>query len=39
VSPPEPEEQEKHDQIKEFRSVTHEFEKAVIGAVSPPEPE
>jgi hypothetical protein len=25
--------------VKEFRSLTHHFEKAVIGAVSPPEPD
>jgi hypothetical protein len=25
--------------IKDFRSLTHDFEKAVIGAVQPPEPE
>ena len=37
--PPEPDRQEKHDQIKEFRQLTHAFEKAVIGAVNPPEPE
>ena len=27
-----------HDQIKEFRQLTHAFEKTVIRAVSPPEP-
>lgn len=32
--PPEPDKQ-----IKDFRSLTHDFEKAVIDAVSPPEPE
>ena len=32
--PPEPDKQ-----IKDFRAVTHDFEKAVIGAVSPPEPD
>jgi hypothetical protein len=37
--PPEPDKQAQHDQIKEFRQLTHAFEKAVIGAVSPPEPE
>ena len=33
VSPPEPDKQ-----IKDFRAVTHDFEKAVIGAINPPEP-
>ena len=33
-SPPEPDKQ-----IKEFRQLTHSFEKAVIGLQSPPEPE
>jgi hypothetical protein len=28
-----------NDQIKEFRQLTHAFEKAVIGAVNPPEPD
>jgi hypothetical protein len=37
VEPPDPDKQEKHDQIKEFRQLTHTFEKAVIGAVNPPE--
>lgn len=32
--PPEPDKQ-----VKDFRSLTHDFEKAVIGSVSPPEPE
>jgi len=31
-SPPEPDKQ-----VKDFRAVTHDFEKAVIGAVSPPD--
>ena len=34
VQPPDPDKQ-----VKDFRSLTHDFEKAVIGAVSPPEPE
>ena len=33
-SPPEPDKQ-----IKDFRGLTHDFEKAVIGLQSPPEPE
>lgn len=33
-SPPEPDKQ-----IKDFRAVTHDFEKAIIGAINPPEPE
>ena len=33
-TPPEPDKQ-----IKEFRQLTHSFEKAVIGLQSPPEPE
>ena len=34
-NPPKPEKQ-----VKDFRAVTHDFEKAVMGgAVSPPEPE
>jgi hypothetical protein len=32
--PPDPDKQ-----IKDFRGLTHDFEKAVIGAVNPPEPE
>jgi hypothetical protein len=32
--PPEPEKQ-----VKDFRSLTHDFEKAVIGLSQPPEPE
>lgn len=32
--PPEPDKQ-----IKDFRGLTHDFEKAVIGLQSPPEPE
>jgi hypothetical protein len=39
VSPPEPDKQQQHDQKKEFRELTRAFEKAVIGAVNPPEPE
>jgi hypothetical protein len=35
TQPPEPEKQ----LTKDFRSLTHDFEKAVIGPVSPPEPE
>ena len=35
TQPPEPEKQF----TKDFRSLTHDFEKAVIGAVSPLEPE
>jgi hypothetical protein len=38
-APPEPDKQAHHDQIKEFRQLTHSFEKAVIGLQSPPEPE
>lgn len=34
VNPPEPDKQ----LIKEFKGLTHEFVKAVIGAVNPPEP-
>lgn len=34
VNPPEPDKQ-----IKDFRSLTHDFVKAVMGAVNPPEPE
>lgn len=26
-------------QVKDFRSLTHDFEKAVIGAINPPEPD
>ena len=33
-SPPDPDKQ-----IKDFRGLTHDFEKAVIGLVQPPEPE
>jgi hypothetical protein len=32
--PPEPDKQ-----VKDFRGLTHDFEKAVIGAVKPPEPD
>jgi hypothetical protein len=32
--PPEPDKQ-----VKDFRSLTHDFEKAVIGTVQPPEPD
>jgi hypothetical protein len=32
--PPEPDKQ-----VKEFRGLTHDFERAVIGAVQPPEPD
>jgi hypothetical protein len=32
--PPEPDKQ-----VKDFRGLTHDFEKAVIGAVNPPEPD
>jgi len=32
--PPEPDKQ-----VKDFRAVTHDFEKAVIGLQQPPEPE
>ena len=32
--PPEPDKQ-----IKDFRAVSHDFKKAVIGAINPPEPE
>jgi hypothetical protein len=39
VQPPEPDKQQLHDQIKEFRQLTQAFEKAVIGEVQPPEPE
>jgi hypothetical protein len=38
-APPDPEKQAHHDQIKEFRQLTHGFEKSVIGAINPPEPE
>ncbi len=38
-SPPDPDKQQQHDQIKEFRELTHAFEKAVIGSVNPPEPD
>jgi len=34
INPPDPDKQ-----IKDFRGLTHDFEKVVIGAVSPPEPE
>jgi hypothetical protein len=34
-SPPEPDKQ----LVKDFRAVTHDFEKAVTGAINPPEPE
>jgi hypothetical protein len=34
VQPPDPDKQ-----IKDFRGLTHDFEKAVIGAVSPPDPD
>lgn len=37
--PPEPDKQAHHDQIKEFRELTHAFEKGVIGATQPPEPD
>ena len=39
INPPEHDKQAHHDQIKEFRQLTHSFEKAVIGLQSPPEPE
>jgi hypothetical protein len=32
--PPEPDKQ-----IKDFRAVSHDFKKAVMGAINPPEPE
>lgn len=35
VQPPEPDKQ----LIKDFRSLTHDFEKALIGLQNPPEPE
>ncbi len=35
VQPPEPDKQ----LIKEFKGITHDFVKSVIGAVSPPEPD
>jgi hypothetical protein len=38
-SNPPPDDGKPHDQIKEFKQLTHAFEKAVIGAVNPPEPE
>ncbi len=38
-NPPDPDKQQQHDQIKEFRQLTHTFEKSVIGAINPPEPE
>ena len=31
--------QNQKNMIKEFRGLTHDFEKAVIGPVSPPEPD
>jgi len=34
INPPDPDKQ-----IKDFRAVTHDFEKAVIGAINPPEPD
>lgn len=34
VSPPDPDRQ-----VKDFRAVTHDFEKAALGLVQPPEPE
>jgi hypothetical protein len=37
VQPPEPDKQQKHDQIQEFRQLTKAFEKAVIGAINPPD--
>ena len=33
-TPPEPEKQ-----VKDFRALTHDFEKAVIGLVQPPDPD
>ena len=39
TQPPEPDKQQKQDRIQEFRQLTHAFEKAVIGASQPPEPE
>ena len=38
-NPPDPDKQQKHDQIQEFRQLTHAFEMAVIGAQNPTEPE
>ncbi len=38
-SAPPPDDGKPHDQIKEFKQLTHTFEKAVIGAINPPEPE
>lgn len=35
INPPAPDKQ----LIKEFKGITHEFVKAVIGAINPPEPE
>jgi hypothetical protein len=37
--PPDPDKQQQHDQINEFKELTHAFEKAVIGSVNPPEPD
>jgi hypothetical protein len=37
INPPDPDKQQLHDQIKEFRQLTHAFEKAVINAVTDPE--
>ena len=34
TQPPDPDKQ-----VKDFRGLTHDFEKAVIGAVSPPDPD
>jgi len=39
INPPDPDKQQQHDQIKEFKDLTHTFEKAVIGEINPPEPE
>lgn len=33
ISPPDGDKQGLHDQIKEFRQLTHEFEKAIAGAI------
>lgn len=39
IPPPDGDKQAKLDQIKDFRGLTHDFVKAVIGAINPPEPD
>jgi hypothetical protein len=38
-TPPMPDKHAQLDQIKDFRAITHDYEKAVIGLTQPPEPE